>query len=206
MPVTLEQVGPRLYLKDLPIALKDRAKEALGMTGKNFDWDRKQWYVGAAKRAALEKFLAEVNDPAAPPPQEDPDKVTLVAKGRHKGRTVYVRCFSGDRTRCRVATLPAADGTFLCYWKDVGTGEDQVEVVKSYPEREERGSYGRPTGRTVKQTLGGIVRFIAKAERERKAAADGTAETKVCWECGRTMTEFQCRSNRGDWSDSYCGC
>lgn len=206
MPVTLEKVGARFYLKDLPFAAKDRAKEALGMTGKNWDADRRQWWVGAAKRADAEALVTALNDPTAPAPKEDPDKVTLDGKGKHKGRTVYVRCFSADGRRCRVVTLPRPDGTFLDYWKDVGTGEDQVEVVKRYEAREERGSYGRPTGRTVKTTLGSIVRFIEKANRDRAAVAAGTAETKVCWECGCQVTEFQCRSGGGDWNDSYCGC
>lgn len=37
-------------------------------------------------------------------------------------------------------------------------------------------------------------------------AARERAEKKQCWECGREFTYAECKTQDGDWSDSYCGC
>lgn len=31
-------------------------------------------------------------------------------------------------------------------------------------------------------------------------------QTQTCWECGCQFTYHECKSNEGDWRESYCGC
>lgn len=209
--VSLERVGSRVYLVNLPFDAKDRAKAALGMNGGNFDRDRKQWWVGGAKLIAAEKFVAEFNaaPPAAPAP-EDVDNIRLVAKAKYKGRTCYVRCFSGDGRRCRLTDF---DGK-MDVWADVGNAGDEREdgpplavIEKTYPPREvSAGHYRNGYRKMEHMTLGKIRRFVEKIKKDEAAMKCGTAETKQCWECGGAFTELQARTGGGDWSDSYCGC
>jgi hypothetical protein len=58
---TIEKVGARLYLVGLPYAAKEEAKAALRMNGHNFDSERRQWFVGTAKKKAAEAFVARLN-------------------------------------------------------------------------------------------------------------------------------------------------
>jgi hypothetical protein len=95
--IVLKKVGSRIYLTGDTFAHKDRIKSVLGLTGKNFDGDR--WWVGAAKRAAAEALVAELN--AGPPVtaekvKEDPGSVRLVGKAKYKGRTYYARYVGGS--------------------------------------------------------------------------------------------------------------
>lgn len=54
---TLEQVGSRLYFANSPFASKDAIKRL----GGHWDGDRRQWWVGSAKRPAAERLVAEIN-------------------------------------------------------------------------------------------------------------------------------------------------
>lgn len=54
---TLEKVGSRLYFVNSPFASKDAIKRL----GGHWDGDRRQWWIGAAKRAAAEKLVTELN-------------------------------------------------------------------------------------------------------------------------------------------------
>lgn len=168
---TLETVGRRVYFVNSPFA----AKDAIKGIGAKWDADRRQWWIGTNKREDAEKLVASLNDPAAEAPKENPDNIRLVGKATYKGRTYYVRCLSQDRTRARLITLDAA----IDFWVQVGTGESEAQIVKSYQPREERGAYGRPTGRMIYQTLGSIQKFIEKQKREEAAG------TPKCAECGK---------------------
>lgn len=57
---TLEKVGSRLYFANSPFAAKGRIKDL----GGHWDGDRKQWWIGAAKRADAESLVAELNGTA----------------------------------------------------------------------------------------------------------------------------------------------
>lgn len=54
---TLERVGSRLYFRNSPFTAKDRIKSL----GAHWDGDRKQWWIGAAKKADAEALVAELN-------------------------------------------------------------------------------------------------------------------------------------------------
>lgn len=60
MATTLEKVGSRLYFVGSPFA----AKDAIKRLGGHWDGDRRQWWIGAAKRADAESLVAELNGTA----------------------------------------------------------------------------------------------------------------------------------------------
>lgn len=204
MAVELVVEGSRVYLLNLPFAAKDRAKVELGMTGKNWDGDRRAWWVGLAKRAAAEKFVASLAAGGGVAVAEDPDKVRVVAKVKYKGRTYYARAVT-DAGRARLTTLDMS----VDFWADVvreggaadGSGSPGV-ILKRYEPREEK-HYGRPTGRMTYTTLGSIAAFIASKRREEEAVRSGDPHG------GRT----NCRGCHGPLDDAphhramggYCG-
>jgi len=59
---TLEKVGARLYFVGSPFA----AKAAIKDLGGHWDPDRRQWWIGAAKRESAEALVAELNGTSAP--------------------------------------------------------------------------------------------------------------------------------------------
>jgi hypothetical protein len=172
MSVTIEKVGRRAYLVGLPFAAKDEAKSVLEMTGSNWDGERRQWFVGTAKLAKAESFVAAINAAPTPPPTErkpqDPDDIRLTGKGRYKGREYFAGSITRDGLKVRLLTLPDASGKFLDFWAACS----EVEQTKSYPPREYR-------GRTSYTTLGSISSFIAERKAER------TSGEPLCAECGR---------------------
>lgn len=200
---TIEQRGARLYLVGLPFAQKDAAKAALGLTGANFDRDARQWWCGAAKRAAAEAFVAALNAtplaPAAAPAaggpalnKEDPDKVRVVAKVKYKGRTYFAR-WIGEGNGGLKAHLFNLDGSN--FWGLMNRpGEsfpDRGTVEKIYQPREVRGRYGRGAGREEYQTLGAIARFIERQKNPETARVQ-------CPECGSWRNQNEkCRDCGG---------
>lgn len=159
-----EAVGGRVYVIGNSFPVKDRLKAA----GCHWDPDRRQWWIGAAKASALATIVASAaSAPAAP---EDLGKSRVYGKVQYKGRSYYVLAQGSGRVR-----LTVLDGSIV-FWAD----ESACQWEKRYSPREERGAYGRPTGRQVYQTLGGIRSFV---QREREARAAGEP---VCAECGRS--------------------
>lgn len=183
--VTIEQVGAKLYIVGLPFSAKDDAKSTLGMSGKNFDADRKCWWVGVAKRVALEAFVKRVNepvDPNAPKVREDPHNIRLTGKGRYKDREYYAGAITQDRQRVRLLTLPDADGKYLDFWAPCA----EVTQTKTYSPREVwDGRRGNGT-RTVYTTLGSIADFIAD-ERAKESA--GTPQCASCHKRSNDLIE-----------------
>lgn len=182
MVVTIRRAGPRVYLQNLPFQFKDLAKETLGLTyKKNFDQDSKTWWCGVAKLAKAQEFVTMLNENPPAPKAEDLDDVRLVGKATYKGRTYYVRQVTADQTRCRLITL---DGK-LDFWADLATDAGDVTaesaaMQKRYEPRDERGSYGQPTGRKVYTTVGSIRKFV---ESQRRAEAGGGLP--ACAGCGK---------------------
>lgn len=171
-PITITRDGQRVYFGGDTYAAKDRIKAL----GGHWDADKRAWWVGAKKEAEARALAAELNAAEAPlhPLAEDPDKVRLTGKGRYKGRVYYCGAITRDGTRVRLLTLPDTKGDYLDFWADCS----EVEQLKRYEPREERGAYGRPTGRMVYTTLGSIQRFLA----EQKVARD--RGDPVCAACG----------------------
>lgn len=164
-PITLERIGQRVYIVGNTFPVKDQLKKA----GCHWDGERRQWWIGAAKAAAIEAIVAA---PAAPA-EESGDDVRLIGKAMYKGRTYYVRALSGDRTRARLISL---DGR-IDFWATVGPAEDQAQVVKTYAPRER--TYRGRTTRTY-TTLGSIRRFLEQEAANRKAGGP------VCAACGKS--------------------
>lgn len=58
---TLEKVGARLYFSNSPFS----AKDAIKRLGSHWDGDRRQWWIGAAKKAEAETLVAKLNGSAS---------------------------------------------------------------------------------------------------------------------------------------------
>lgn len=177
--VKIEKRGARFYLVGLPFSAKDAAKSALGMTGKNFDPDAREWWVGAAKAGAAEAFAAALNDAAkisepGAAVQQKPGDIRLTGKGEYKGKVYYAGAISRDGSRVRLLTLPDADGKFLDFWADCS----EVKEVKRYHPRERKVGF---RGETVTEytTLGSIASFVAD-QRAKEAA-----NVPQCAACGK---------------------
>lgn len=173
MAVTLERVGARVYLKDLSFNDKDRAKAALGMTGQNFDREKRAWWVGVAKLDAATKFVAELNaGPAAGDAggaAKEPDSARVYAKVKYKGRTMYVVAESHGQGRCKVCPLMDGVGT----WVDMA----DCDLERTYSPREYR-------GRTEYTTLGSLRSFV---EKQKRLEADGAPQ---CAACGKRSNDL----------------
>lgn len=169
MPTTLETREKRIYLVGLPFHSKDAAKQTLGA---KWDGDAKQWWVGVAKRAAAEKFVAELNTGTVEHPDmtvksgdtmSEPDSARVYAKVKYRGANWFVIAESHQQNRCRICRLSGVG-----IWVDMG----ECELVKTYTPREYR-------GRTEYTTLGSIRWFI---DSQKRAEARGE---EPCADCGK---------------------
>jgi hypothetical protein len=192
--------GSRVYVRT---AYGEPAVAALKALGAHWDRERRMWWVGKAKRAALEEALVgsdRAQDEAAAkgeaPAKEDPADIRLVGKAKYKGRVYYVR-WAGRTKRgtyaMRLVTLDAA----LDFWADGLDPADLLSDVRGAREREaqaERDGLAvlvktyqarqvwdgrRYSGRTVERhtTLADIQRFI-------RDQADPATRRGECSECG----------------------
>lgn len=148
MSVTINEVGARLYLVGNTYPIKDAIKAA----GGHWDSDRKQWWIGKAKRAEIEETISKMAGTTSTagngerPKETADDKTPVRGKVAYKGRTYYLIAESRDGNSYKVCTL---DGQIV-FWARRDSG---AQVVKRYFPRE---FYGRQEY----QTLGGIRRFI----------------------------------------------
>lgn len=174
---TLEQVGPRIYFRGAPFG----AKGALKDIGAHWDADERCWWIGTAKRADAERLLGQLAAAPVPTardgPETVPDDARVLARVKHAGRSYYVVAETAGRIRCRIVGL---DGRHP-RWVDCAA----CELVREYPGREERGAYGRPTGRTVYTTLGSLRRFV---QSQRDLEAKGAP---ICGGCGKRAEEHE---------------
>lgn len=180
--------GRRIYVQT---AYGEPAVGKLKSLGAKWDPECKCWWLGAAKRAALEELLVSADqaediakDQGLPPEKEDPHQVRLAGKATYKGRTYYVR-WVGETKRGHSARLVTLDQS-LDFWAACArpgqpAGPEECQIVKIYQPREEWDGR-RYSGQTRKvyTTLGSICDFIAKEDRNRKAGGE------VCGECGKS--------------------
>jgi len=152
--MTIKQEGRRYYIMGDTYSLRERLKSA----GCHWDADRRAWWTG--DRATADKF-ATAQTPQSTAKAENPDEIRLVGKAKYKGRTYYIRWMGQTSRGTQAARLVSLDAT-IDFWADL----DQIEIVKRYEPREERGRYGRSTGRTVHTTLGSIRSYIERMKRE----------------------------------------
>jgi hypothetical protein len=172
--IKLEREGQRVYFTGDTYAIKDKIKAL----GGHWDGDSRRWWVGSKKLAEAESLVAGLTATASvagEKPRPEPDNIRLTGKGNYKGKPYFIGASTRDGIRVRLLTLPDADGKYLDFWAD----RSEVELTKTYEARPERGSYGRPTGRMVYQTLGSIASF---ARRQSAAKAEGLP---ACAECGK---------------------
>lgn len=59
--IEIKKEGRRYYLHGLPFSKKDEAKHLIGLTGDNFDRDKKLWWFGEAKLEKARKAIATLN-------------------------------------------------------------------------------------------------------------------------------------------------
>jgi hypothetical protein len=190
--------GSRIYVRT---QYGEPAVAAIKALGAHWDRDRKMWWVGVAKRKALEEALVgsdraqdEAQAKGEPPARkESPDDIRLTGKGEYKGRTYYLGARTKDGSRVRLLTLPDARGEYLDFWADAAL----VKVVKTYEPRQVWDGR-RYSGRTVTRytTLGGIARFVADQR-------DPATRRGECSECGHFGPFGQpCSECSGE--GSYC--
>lgn len=166
MTTTIQIDGRRCYLVNLPFAVKDRAKSELGA---KWDADRRLWWVGSAKQAQAEAFLASLSAAStAAPAAEDVSDCRAYAQVEYRGRRYYVIAESHQQGRCRLTTL---DG-MTPFWVDMS----DCNLVRTYEGRRRFAGYGRGEV-TVYPTIGSLRAF--RDQQRDPATARGE-----CTECG----------------------
>lgn len=180
----VEKVGQRIYVTGNTYPFRAKLKQA----GCHWDGQRKQWWIGASKEAEIRALVAtpaECSDEGSAERSLDDcsvyGKVSYTSNGGNTG-TYYVIGESGrtDTPRVRLTDLAGK----IDFWVDLSA----VSWVKRYSPREERGAYGRPTGRTRYQTLGGLRRFV---ERSRRADQRGDARCAECNQPGELVRDME---------------
>jgi ribosomal protein L12E/L44/L45/RPP1/RPP2 len=183
--------GRRIYLFGNTFSIKDILRDA----GAKWDSDRKAWWIGAAKKADIDRILASAPTPAPvtsqsaassngerkSEPLKDEDR--LAGKAEYKGRA-YLMVWEGQTKRGWAAKLAFLDGT-QTFWAAQG----EYTVTKRYQSREYR-------GRTEYTTWGSYRRFV---ERAKQAKAEGRQQCKCgqyhsdhepsCYMCGCSKCE-----------------
>ncbi len=174
MPIHVERIGRRSYLRGDTYAIRD----ALRAAGAHWDADEKAWWIGSEAKA---QELAA----GAPAGESRKDEVTddtrLLGKATYKGRS-YLLLWEGQTKHGRAAKLAFTIGTKVVWAK-----EGEYQVTKRYAERTYR-------GRTEHFTFGDYRRLIERSKKER-AESGGFRKVKyadptalVCLECG---TQFK---------------
>lgn len=171
MTVTIEKQGRRFYIKGNTYAIKDRLKSA----GCKWDADSKCWYTG--KKEIADK-LAGTELPAAKsggftkPTTDDLSNRRCDGKVEYKGRTYYVVGRSQAKAKLWLTVLDCS----IEFW----AAEAECKWVKRYEAREERGNYGRVTGRMVYQSVGKIRDFIERSKRDEATVKSGGTPDGWC--------------------------
>lgn len=185
--VTLETIGQRIYVAGNTFPIKDRLKRA----GCHWDGDRKQWWIGAAKRSEIESVVTHA--PTSSTSQQGsgdrtPDRnADVKARATYKGKDYYVLAETRDGAKLLLA---ARNGAFQ-FW----AAREASQITKTYGRENYR------SGRTEYPTLGGMIR---RAEQWRQMSADERADASRASDLGG-----RCRCQRpideGDGECMLCG-
>lgn len=198
--ITIKSEGRRHYLLGDTFAIKDKLRNA----GAKWDGDRRAWWTG--KKDVAEQFAggvaaAPVSGDAAPSSERATDTLTddsrVAGKAVYKGKS-YLLVWEGETRRGRACKLAFADGSKV-FWAEAS----EVEVTKRYEAREERGAYGRSTGRMVHMTFGRLQRLresYAQAKREGNEDGIRNGQSYTCEECGERVVRGQ-----GSCWETGCG-
>lgn len=114
MSVTLHPEGARIYLHGDTYAVREAIKAA----GAHWDADARAWWIGAKKRAEIERVIGSAKPSAA---QEDDrlrrDRDNIQGTARYQGHSYFV-CWSGRTSRGTEAyRLLFRDGS-KTFWAD----------------------------------------------------------------------------------------
>lgn len=182
LSVTTEKVGARIYVAGNTFSIKSQLKSA----GCHWDGERKQWWIGAAKASQIESIVGGLDGKTVDPDKEELADRPCTGKVEYKGRTYYVIGRSEKTGKLWLTVLDCK----IDFW----AAESECNWVKRYQEREERGAYGKSTGRYSHQTLGGIRRFIEKSKRDESTVKNGGVPDGWCvdLEDGCLKTRAQC--------------
>ena len=126
MDIQIEQSGQRLYIRGNTFAIKDALKRA----GAHWDPDVRAWWIGAAKRSAIESLIAAPK-PAAEPAREAVSPAARVIRGRaeYKGKTYYILAHGQSRNDgSSYAKLCSRDGSMV-FW---ASKEHTLRILKTY--------------------------------------------------------------------------
>jgi hypothetical protein len=185
MTITTETAGTRIYVLGDTYPIRDRLRGA----GAHWDGQRRAWWIGAAKRAAIEALVASDDVQAAAQPREQAerrderltDESRIAGRATYKGRD-YVLVWEGETRRGRACKLAFRDGSRV-FWADAAS----VQITKRYEGRERY-------GRVEPMTFGRLQSLRAKYARAREQGyEDGIADGQryECEECGERVTRGQ---------------
>ena len=186
--ITIQSAGRRHYLVGNTYPIKDKLRRA----GCKWDGDRKAWWTG--KLDVAEELLgsapsssgaSDVAHDSRPESDRLTDDSRIAGKAAYKGRP-YLLVWEGETRRGRACKLAFADGSKI-FWADA----TEVQVTKRYQPREERGMYGRSTGRMVYMTFGRLERLrkdFAAAKSEGNDDGIRNGQRYCCDECGEYVT------------------
>lgn len=164
--LTIEQVSRRLYVVGHSFPIKDCLKSI----GCKWDGERKQWWIGTAKRNELQQCI---DRGVKSLDTQDGSNVKVVGRATYKGKCYYVVAEGFSKTSGkRYCKLCFRDGTGEFWVNDF----DQLEITKRYR-----------SART-------ITSLQAYANDVREAQASGN----VCPECGRPMSDAQAHEDLED--------
>jgi hypothetical protein len=171
--ISVEQVGQRLYVTGNTYAVKDALKAA----GCHWDGERRQWWIGAAKRSRIESLIAKPMPASQDVAAErlERDRENIIGRAEYDGHSYYL-VGEGSNDRGAWVRLMFRDGS-----KTFFKPASEARVTKRY---------GKP------QTLDGLREY---AERMKREAAGGPCE---CW-CHRS---HHCTCGSGFCSFHHDGC
>lgn len=200
MNIQLHEEKTRIYLTGDTYGIKDQIKAV----GGHWDGDRRAWWVGKGKKAAILDAIEAAKDGAADtdaaPEAEGPgDNAIVAGKAEYKGKTYYAagHVYNNSKRRHylddRVEAITTRDGEkILLYSRDgklkFWANINAVKVTKHYD---------RP------QTIGGLAAFAAKVK---EAETSGKGERRKCWECGNLYFRHEVEEWNAHGGMCYCGC
>ena len=174
--------GRRVYIA---VQYGDPVVPALKNLGAHWDATSKRWWIGSAKKAAVEAAItASAGKPAE---KKEDDDIQVVGKARYKGRMYYVRWIGQCRNGEHKARLCSLDGK-IDFWAPGGGPEHWAErgdgpVAKMVKEYEEP------------RSLAGIRQYIERMKAD-EASGRTASDPRPDEECYRGRT--------GEWMVRGC--
>lgn len=125
--MTIEQLGSRLYVVGDGFPVREQLKRA----GCHWDAARKQWWIGTARRAAVEPLLSYSRDEAETVPLDAP---AIRGRVSYRGKTYYLLADGVGRTGKPYAKLCYRDGTRVFWAAAASLAAGEMVILKRYEE------------------------------------------------------------------------